>query len=61
MVKVSDTDVLSQARKYQNSNFYEIVYHTNSPEFAAFYKDLFNKEGLTKIKFYVSPVEFTKK
>ena len=61
LIKVSDTDVLSQARKYQNSNFHEIIYHTNSPEFAAFYKDLFHKEGLTKIRFVISPVELIKK
>ncbi len=49
------TDVLAQARKYQNSTFHEVVYHTNSPEFVAFYKDLFDKEGFTKMKFVISP------
>ena len=54
-------DVLTQARKYQNSDFHEIIYHTNSPEFAAFYKELFQKERLTKIRVVISPVELIRK
>ncbi|MDG1437243.1 MAG: hypothetical protein P8P83_05660 [Rickettsiaceae bacterium] len=54
--------VLLQARKYQNTlDFQEVVYHTNSYEFANHYSTIFTQEGITKIKFVISPVEIKKK
>nr|WP_314499563.1 polymorphic toxin-type HINT domain-containing protein [uncultured Chryseobacterium sp.] len=46
--------MLSQAKKYSNA-FDEVVYHTNSQELAEHYSQIFNQNGITNVRFEITP------
>ena len=51
--------IVNQAQKY-SSYFNDVVYHTNSPEFARHYNDVFKENGIKNIKFVITPISVNK-
>lgn len=53
---VEQTKMVDQAKKY-SSGFEGGVYHTNSPELASHYSQVFNDAGVKNFKFVIAPVK----
>lgn len=47
--------VLAQAQKYSAGFDGGVVYHTNSPNFAAHYTRVFSEAGIANFKFQITP------
>jgi hypothetical protein len=47
--------MLDQARKYDNSPFDQVIYHTNSPQLAEHYTRVFEEAGIENFKFVITP------
>ena len=46
--------MLDQAKKYSNA-FDEVIYHTNSQELADHYSQVFSQNGITNVRFEITP------
>jgi len=47
--------MINQAAKYSAGFDGGVIYHTNSPELAAYYTQAFNNAGITNFRFVITP------
>lgn len=47
--------MINQATKYSASFDGGVIYHTNSPQLAAYYTQVFNQAGITNFRFVITP------
>ena len=47
--------MLAQAEKYASAFPNGVIYHTNSPELATYYTQLFEQAGITNFQFVITP------
>ena len=47
--------MMDQAAKYSAGFVGGVIYHTNSPELAAYYTRAFNAAGITNVRFLITP------
>ncbi|MBB4576271.1 hemagglutinin repeat-containing protein [Rhizobium lentis] len=55
--KTEQAKVLAQAKKYSQAFAGGVIYHTNSVEFANYYSKVFLANGITNVKFLLTPVK----
>ena len=55
--KTEQAKVLAQAKKYSQAFEGGVIYHTNSVEFANYYSKVFLANGVTNVKFLLTPVK----
>ncbi len=48
--------MVAQAKKYSAGFEGGVVYHTNSPDLAAYYSKVFSDAGIKSFKFVITPV-----
>lgn len=53
--KIEQQRMLEQARKYSAGYQGGVIYHTNSPELAAHYSQVFRDAGITNFEFFITP------
>ncbi|WP_175950777.1 hypothetical protein [Burkholderia sp. BCC0405] len=49
--------IVAQAQKYAAGLEGGVVYHTNSPQLAAYYSKVFSDAGTTNYKFVITPIK----
>ncbi|WP_246653046.1 hemagglutinin repeat-containing protein [Rhizobium laguerreae] len=55
--KTEQAKVLAQAKKYSQAFEGGVIYHTNSVEFANYYLKVFLANGITNVKFLLTPIK----
>ncbi|MGR9453828.1 hemagglutinin repeat-containing protein [Rhizobium leguminosarum] len=55
--KTEQAKVLAQAKKYSQAFEGGVIYHTNSVEFANYYSKVFLANGITNVKFLLTPIK----
>ncbi|QDX20531.1 hypothetical protein FP568_04155 [Pandoraea pnomenusa] len=55
--RVEQQNMVAQAQKYAAGFDGGVVYHTNSPQLAAYYSQVFSNSGVKNFKFVITPTK----